>query len=66
MKQISFAVNQIILPDSPFENFISFVQKLNIDAIEIRNDIKTNLLYITILIKLKIKTNICKNLIMHN
>lgn len=57
MKQISFAVNQIILPDSPFENFISFVQKLNIDAIEIRNDIKTNLIEENDPIKIK---NICE------
>ena len=44
MNSISFALNQILFPDSPFENFISFSKKLNVKAIEIRNDIKTNLI----------------------
>ena len=44
MNSISFALNQILFPDSPFKNFISFSKKLNVKAIEIRNDIKTNLI----------------------
>ena len=38
----SFALNQIILPNKPFKDFINFSKKLNIKSIEIRNDIKTN------------------------
>ena len=44
MKNISLALNQIILPEAPFSDFIYFVKKLDVDAIEIRNDIRTNLI----------------------
>ena len=44
MKSISFALNQIIFPDLPFKDFLTFSKRLNIKAIEIRNDIKTNLI----------------------
>ena len=57
MNSISFALNQILFPDSPFENFISFSKKLNVKAIEIRNDIKTNLIEENDPIKVK---NICE------
>ena len=57
MNSISFALNQILFPDAPFENFISFSKKLNVKAIEIRNDIKTNLIEENDPIKIK---NICE------
>ena len=57
MNSISFALNQILFPDSPFENFISFSKKLNVKAIEIRNDIKTNLIEENDPIKVR---NICE------
>ena len=57
MNSISFALNQILFPDAPFENFISFSKKLNVKAIEIRNDIKTNLIQEDDPIKVK---NICE------
>lgn len=44
MKNISFALNQIMLPEASFTDFIYFAKKLDIHAIEIRNDIKTNLI----------------------
>ena len=44
MKNISFALNQIMLPEASFADFIFFAKKLDINAIEIRNDIKTNLI----------------------
>ena len=44
MKSISFALNQIIFPDLPFKDFLTFSKRLNVKAIEIRNDIKTNLI----------------------
>ena len=44
MKNISLALNQIILPEAPFSDFIYFAKKLDVDAIEIRNDIRTNLI----------------------
>ena len=44
MGNISFALNQIILPEAPLTDFIHFAKKLDVDAIEIRNDIKTNLI----------------------
>ena len=44
MKTIPLSLNQIILPNSSFEDFISFAKKLKIDAVEIRNDIKSNLI----------------------
>jgi len=44
MKNISLALNQIILPEAPFSDFINFAKKLDVDAIEIRNDTKTNLI----------------------
>ena len=53
----SFALNQIILPNKPFEDFIHFSKKLNIKSIEIRNDIKTNLIEENDPIKIK---NICE------
>ena len=53
----SFALNQIILPNKPFEDFINFSKKLNIKSIEIRNDIKTNLIEENDPIKIK---NICE------
>lgn len=40
----TFAINQIITKYSKFEDFISFAKQLNINKIEIRNDIKENLL----------------------
>ena len=57
MNSISFALNQILFPDSPFKNFISFSKKLNVKAIEIRNDIKTNLIEENDPIKI---SNICE------
>ncbi len=57
MNSISFALNQILFPDAPFENFISFSKKLNVKAIEIRNDIKTNLIEENDPIKIK---NLCE------
>ena len=57
MNSISFALNQILFPDAPFENFISFSKKLNVKAIEIRNDIKTNLIEENDPIKIK---NMCE------
>ncbi len=57
MNSISFSLNQILFPDSPFENFISFSKKLNVKAIEIRNDIKTNLIEENEPIKVR---NICE------
>ena len=44
MKNLSFALNQIMLPEASFTDFIYFAKKLDIHAIEIRNDIKTNLI----------------------
>ena len=44
MKSISFALNQIIFPDLPFKDFLTFSKRLNVKAIEIRNDIETNLI----------------------
>ena len=44
MKNISFALNQIMLPEASFTDFIFFAKKLDINAIEIRNDIRTNLI----------------------
>ena len=44
MKNISFALNQIMLPEAPLIDFIHFAKKLDIDAIEIRNDIRINLI----------------------
>ena len=44
MQSISFALNQIIFPDLPFKDFLTFSKRLNVKAIEIRNDIKTNLI----------------------
>ena len=42
-KNITFSLNQMIMPNSSFDDFISFAKKMNIKKIEIRNDIKTNL-----------------------
>tara|TARA_B100001057_G_scaffold495181_1_gene593540 strand:- start:553 stop:1353 length:801 start_codon:yes stop_codon:yes gene_type:complete len=39
---ISFALNQIMIPEAPLIDFIHFAKKLNIDAIEIRNDVRKN------------------------
>ena len=44
MKNLSFALNQIMLPEASFTDFIYFAKKLDIHAIEIRNDIRTNLI----------------------
>ena len=57
MKSISFALNQILFPEKSFEKFISFYKQLNVKAIEIRNDIKTNLIKENDPIKIK---NICE------
>ena len=57
MKSISLSLNQILFPDSPFDDFLSFSKKLNIQAIEIRNDIKTNLIEQNDPIKIK---NLCE------
>ena len=43
-KNISLAINQMIMPNSSFEEFITLAKKLNVKAIEIRNDIATNLI----------------------
>ena len=58
MKSISFALNQIIFPDLPFKDFLTFSKRLNIKAIEIRNDIKTNLIKENDPIKIK---SICQD-----
>jgi len=58
MKSISFALNQIIFPDLPFKDFLTFSKRLNIKAIEIRNDIKTNLIKENDPIQIK---SICEN-----
>ena len=44
MKNINFSLNQIILPEASLTDFIYFSKRLDINAIEIRNDIKTNLI----------------------
>ena len=43
-ENISLAINQMIMPNSSFEEFITLAKKLNVKAIEIRNDIATNLI----------------------
>ena len=53
-----FSLNQILCPDISFEEFILFTKKLNINFIEIRNDIKTNLIAQNEPIKIK---NICND-----
>ena len=53
-----FSLNQILCPDIAFEEFILFTKKLNINFIEIRNDIKTNLIAQNEPIKIK---NICND-----
>ena len=39
----NLSINQIVMKNSSFDEFITFTKKLNIQNIEIRNDIKTNL-----------------------
>ena len=58
MKSISFALNQIIFPDLPFKDFLTFSKRLNVKAIEIRNDIETNLIKENDPIKIK---SICED-----
>jgi 2-keto-myo-inositol isomerase len=41
---ISFALNQIIMPNSSFKEFVFLAKKLDLQAIEIRNDVATNLI----------------------
>ena len=43
-KKIPFSLNQIILPGSSFDDFLLLAKKLDVKAIEIRNDIATNLI----------------------
>ena len=38
----NLSINQIVMKNSSFDEFITFTKKLNIQNIEIRNDIKTN------------------------
>ena len=43
-KNISFAINQIVLPNAEFIDFVNLAKLLDISAIEIRNDIANNLI----------------------
>ena len=43
-KNISFAINQIVLPNAKFIDFVNLAKLLDISAIEIRNDIANNLI----------------------
>ena len=43
-RNISFALNQIIAPNSSLKEFVFLSKKLGIEAIEIRNDVATNLI----------------------
>ena len=42
-KKISLALNQIVMPNDSFKEFIFLAKKLDLQAIEIRNDISTNI-----------------------
>ena len=54
----NLSINQIVMKNSSFDEFITFTKKLNIQNIEIRNDIKTNLVRENELQKIK---DICDN-----
>ena len=41
---IKFSLNQMVMPNDPFENFVLLAKTIGVNAIEIRNDIKTNLI----------------------
>ena len=43
-RNISFALNQIIAPNSSLKEFVFLSKKLGIETIEIRNDVATNLI----------------------
>ena len=50
---IKFSLNQMVMPNDPFENFVLLAKTTGVNAIEIRNDIKTNLIKENEPIKLK-------------
>ena len=41
---MKFSLNQILFPNSSLDYFLNFSNDLKVHAIEIRNDIKTNLI----------------------
>ena len=41
---MKFSLNQILFPNISFNNFVNFATDLNLSAVEIRNDIETNLI----------------------
>ena len=41
---MKFSLNQILFPNISFNNFVNFASDLNLSAVEILNDIETNLI----------------------